>query len=228
MLNLPALAVTLLAACDHQYLAIPDAEVIEGTPQYAYSNLWVGPAVPTYTLTEGSLALVLDSSATIEIAFAGEFEFTVTEIVLMGLDAGDSELGIHWRYTLDEDELAAQKAEIAVHALSEAPTEEWCTPRRAGTWTCYQVVDEGVNGLGFSAAGDDSISLVAELPVTLAPLEGADEADACDGYTIDDCCGGSSGVSAVECAWDPSCDCPDGTNEAGSYGDGNLRCVCPA
>ncbi len=222
---LPALA--LLAGCEHQYIAIPDAEVIEGTPQYAYTNVWVGQTVPTYTLTEGSLDLALGSSATVEIGFAGEFEFTVTEIVLMGLNTGDSELGIHWRYVLDEDEIAAQKAEITIHALSEAPTKEWCTPKRLGTWTCYRVADEGINGLGLSAAGDDSISLFAEVPVTLAPLESAGEPGVCDGYTVDDCCGGSAGISAVECAWDPACDCPDGTTDVGYSGDGYRRCDCP-
>lgn len=221
------LALLALVACDHQYIAIRDAEVIDGTPQYAYDQLWVGDITPTYAVTAGGLDLSAEGSVTVEVSFAGTYEFTVTELVFLTFDNGYSDIGDHWVYTLDDDEKAAQKATITLELLTERPTKEWCTPKRAGTWTCFAKVDDGLDGLGLAAAGGDSVGLYLDFPVSVDAMDSDGGGGVCDGYTIEDCCGGSAGVSAVECAWDPACDCPEGTTDIGTYGDGNRRCDCP-
>jgi hypothetical protein len=220
-----------LIGCQTQYLVIPDAQVIEGTPQYAYSNVWVGAVTPTYALTEGSLDLEPDGSpATIEVDFSGPFDFGVTEILFMGLNTGDTEFGAHWKYELDASEIAAKKVVVHMYSVTKKPAKAGCSTKHLGTWVCFQGAKLGVTGLGLSAAGEDSVSIPAEVPLTLPPLVqtgGSGPSGTCDAYTIDDCCGGSSGISAVECAWDPSCECPAGTSDLGFSGDGLRRCGCP-
>ena len=225
----PLLSLASLIACDHQYLAIRNAEVVEGTPQYAYEDLWVGTTTPTYAVTSGSLDMTIHSSTTVAVSVAGDFAFPVTEIVFLGLANEYSEVGDHLVYILTNEERAAQRAEITIEVLAEKPTQEWCTPKRLGTWTCFIRVDEGLGGLGLAAAGGVSLSMYTELPSPLDALDGADEGGGgiCEGYTVEDCCGGSGGVQAVECAWDPACDCPAGTTDVGTTGDGYRRCDCP-
>lgn len=229
----------ILFSCEHQYLAVRDAELIAGTPQYAYSDVWSGTVSPTYTVTEGSLDFFVDpasettssSSSTVEIDFSAAFEFSVTEIVFFGLVTGDSKFGDHWRYVLDDDEIATKKAEIEIVATNERPTREWCSPKHLGTWTCYQRADDGVDGVGLSAAGEDVISLYSILPVTLDSMNPDGDGDGggeCAGYTFEACCGGSTGISVIECAWEPSCACPSGTTDLGFYSDGYRRCGCPS
>ena len=222
--------VLLLDACDHQYLAIPDAEIVEGTPQYAYDNVFVDPLTPTYTVTTGTLDLVTGESVTMEVDFSAAFSFEVTELVFLGLNIteDDSEFGDHWRYTLDSEEIAAKKAEITIYALDAEPTTEWCTPKHLGTWTCYQIADKGIHAIGLSAAGDADLSVFAEVPLTLPSMDtGGVPTDTCSAYTVDDCCAGGDGISVVQCAWDPSCDCPDGTTEIGTDAQGYRLCDCP-
>ena len=218
----------LLSACNHQYVFIPGATVLEGTPQYYYTNVFTGTLAPTYVVTEGSLDLTVEQSVTVEFSFAEEFEFEVTEFVFYGLEAGDTEFGDHWLYELNDEEIAAKKAVLSIQATATRPTKEVCTPKHLGTWTCFLVADQGVNELGFSAAGSDSLSIPAVLPLTLPSKSpstpGDDTGDACSAYTADDCCAGGA---ALECAWDPSCPCPSGTEDIGYYGDGNRRCDCP-
>ena len=222
------LSLASLIACDHQYIAIRNAEVIDGTPQYAYDHLWLGTTTPTYALTGGSLDMTIHSSATVEVSVAGDFSFTVTELVFLGLDNAYSDVGDHLVYTLTPEEKTAQKAVITLEVLDEKPTQEWCTPKRLGTWTCFIRVDEGLGGLGLAAAGGDSLSMYTELPVNLDALDGGDDGGGmCEGYTVEDCCGGSPGIGVVECAWDPACDCPAGTTDVGTTGNGYRRCDCP-
>jgi len=144
------------------------------------------------------------------------------------MEAGDTEFGNHWLYELNDEEIAAQKAEITILATATRPTKEVCTPKHLGTWTCFQVADQGVNELGFSAAGADSVSVPAILPLTLPSMTPSAPSDdtggACGAYTVDDCCAGGA---ALECAWDPACACPSGTTDMGYYGDGYRRCGCP-
>ena len=92
-------ALLLLAACEHhQYLAIPDAELVPGTPQYSYTELWVGEDLPEYRVHEGSLGLSGDSSVTLSIRWDTAHE--VKDLVFFGLDGQDTEIGAHWRYPL--------------------------------------------------------------------------------------------------------------------------------
>lgn len=222
------IVVALLLACQpQQYIGIPDAEVIAGTPQYAYSNVWVGPTAPTFVVTAGDLELEPDSSVTLEIDVSGAFGFEVTEIVFLGLETGDTDFGSHWRYPLDADELLARKAVINIHSLTYKPPKPWCTVKHVGTWTCFQGARLGVDGLGLSAAGSDSVSIYTEVPVSIPRLGGSSEPGECAAYTVDDCCAGAPGIEAIECAWDPVCECPSGTTDLGFYGDGYRRCDCP-
>lgn len=72
--------------------------------------------------------------------------------------------------------------------------------------------------------------MYAELPVVVEPIRepaGDSSGDSCDGYTADDCCGGSDGIQVLQCSWDPACDCPDGTTLAGTDSEGYLLCTCP-
>lgn len=220
-----------LSACEHQYIAVPGARVLDGTPQYYYTNVWAGVVLPTYTVPEGSLDLTVDSSVTVEFDVSAAFEFEITEIVLFGLEDSGSEFGDHWLYELSEEEVASKKALVTIQAVSERPTKEQCTPKHLGTWTCFQVADDGVQGIGFAAAGTDSVSIPNTLPLTLPsryPSSPSDDSGgACSGYTAADCCTGSAGIEVVECAWDPSCACPDGTTDIGYFGDGLRRCACP-
>ena len=68
--------------------------MIEGTPQYYYTDVWVGQTFPTYVLTAGSYDLTVGESATIEIDFAGQVDFVVTEIVFLAWTPAPPSSGI--------------------------------------------------------------------------------------------------------------------------------------
>jgi hypothetical protein len=217
----------LFAGCEHQYLAIPGAVRVDGTPQYTYTGDWGVGAPPTYVVREGDLALSPGESATIDVDLTANVDLDVTEIVFFGFEDNATTLEDHWRYELTEDEIAAGHAEVTFLVTSKRPTREVCSPRVLGTWTCFHLVDEGIRRIGYAGAADTRMSMLGEVPLDISPLREGSPMGTCDLYTIEDCCGGAGGISAVECAWDPSCPCPEGAPEIRVDGDGYRICDCP-
>ncbi len=220
-----------LVACEHQYVAIPGAEVVEGTYNYAYTQTQVGAAAPTFVVVEGAPALSLGESVTVLVDFSLVVEVEVDMIVFLGLDAGDTEFGDHWQWPLVDEEIAQGFAEVEISALEEPPTQEWCQRDYRGNGVCYQEADEGVTGLGVAAAGGDEASTYGVFDLLIEPMveptSDTGSSDSCASFTADDCCGGSAGISVVQCNIDPVCGCPAGTADLGSAGDGTRICDCP-
>lgn len=217
----------VLAGCgEHQYLGIPGAVLVAGSPNYTYDQAYQGATPPMVTVTEGDGTLVPGEHLTLRVDFSAIAELEVTELVVLDLE-GASLYHSHWRLDLTDEELAQGFAEVEVHALAEEPAMEWCARDYRGVpSTCYQRADEGETGVGLVAAGGDMTSAPVVVPITLAPLAGS-EPDACLGFTAADCCSGGGGVSVLQCSWPPECACPSGTGEAGFDGAGYRLCDCP-
>jgi len=111
----------LLLSCHHQYLAIPGAEVIEGTFQYAYPNALSTSSTPTYTVTADSPDLAVGESTTVQIDFSAVTEFEVTEIVFLGLQYSGSDFGDTWIWPLTDEEMTTKTTDIDIYALDEQP-----------------------------------------------------------------------------------------------------------
>ena len=220
------LAAGLLGACNQQYIAVPGAELVPGSPNYTYDNAYTVSLELPYTFVEGSPDLTVCDSTTVQVDFSVVTEFEVTELVFLDL-VGASEFYNHWRIDLTEEEMAAGSAEIEVFALDEKPKQEWCERDYRGVGRCYQESNEGLTGMGLAAAGDNTTTWATVLPLTLPPLVDDGLSDACASYTFADCCEGTSGISVIQCAWDPSCDCPAGTSYAGTDSSGYALCDCP-
>lgn len=223
---LPILA--FLTACEHQYLAIPGAEVVAGSYNYSYANQFVGAASPTFVVVEGSPTLTPGESVTVSIDFSLVVEVETTTLVFLGLETGDTDFGDHWQWPLTEDEIEAGVAEVEFTALEEAPTQEWCQRDYRGLGVCYQQADEGVTGLGVAAAGGDDASIYSVFDLFIEPMEeeAADSGGECSGFTAEDCCGGGAGTEVVQCNI-VDCECPSGTTDLGYAGDGTRICDCP-
>jgi hypothetical protein len=214
----------LLSACTHQYLAIPGAVLVDGSPNYTYADIYAGPTEPTWTLSAGSTALETGASATIRVDFSLVTEFAVTELATLDT-VGATDFSQHWRFDLSEEERAAGVAELEIHALDARPDRDWCQRDGRGEGACFLQADLGVSTMGLMAAGGDTTTVPAWLPLSLDPLD--EGAGTCDAYDLEDCCGGAGGVEALQCAWDPSCPCPDGTEQIGTDADGYRICDCP-
>ena len=211
-----ALAI-LLAACDHQYLAIPGArQVAEDVPQH-----FVSTQQPTVTVVNGSPALVVGTSVRLKVDFSPVTDLPVTQILFMAKGTYGN-----WALELTPEEVAAGSVEVEVHALSEEPDDEWCRRNQRGSGGCSQLADEGVTFFGISPANATSMS-IGSAPLTLPPLQ-TGSSDSCASFTAQDCCAGSPGISAVACYVSTPCGCPLGTTESGGVrADGTTMCMCP-
>ena len=136
-------ALLLLAACRQQYLAIPNAELVPGTPQYSYNDLWVVGNRPSYGAADGSLAMRGEGSVTLGIGWETTRE--VKALVFFGLDGQDTEIGAHWRYPLTVSERSEKYAMLTIHLLEDRPSASWCAETRPLTRDCYAAIDEGLD-----------------------------------------------------------------------------------
>ena len=235
-MSLPRVAlIVLLAGCEHQYVAIPGAEVIPGPYTTTHDPSWAGTTEPTAVFTEGDGVLTPGGSPTvIHVDFTNITEIEVTAIVIVGVDFSANELSAmpgHWERPLTEEEIEEGAVDIEVVALPEKPKKEWCFRDYRGVGTCYQELDEGLTGIGVSAASDEQLTPPQPLPVLLDPLVEPGGGD-CALYTFEECCGCTwdpnlgTNICPLECYVPPPCGCASGTSDRGTF-EGMNACVCP-
>jgi hypothetical protein len=212
----------LLSACGAgQYIAIPGAWV---DTEDVLDSTSATTQAPTVTVVEGSSDLTLGESVTLNISFVA-----VTEIVIDQVTIFIAPLPDLWIYELSEDEVAAGSVDIEIQAVESEPPASSCemnTKYGQNGW-CAEPAASGTTEAVVWAQNEETNSTGTPFALTLPALDSG-TSDACTSFTLDDCCGGSTGISAVSCAIDPACGCPDGTGGGDIGGDGYRQCTCPA
>ncbi|MDP2315304.1 MAG: hypothetical protein Q8P41_20570 [Pseudomonadota bacterium] len=216
----------LLAACQHQYLAIPGATPV---PVDEVDLSPTDPTSPTWTISAGELPDELDESVTIDIPLDGAWSFEVTEIVFTVWQTATLSYAEYWVYEIQESERAAGVVSVIIQVLSSPPSEQACSRWHVGTRVCFGRVDEGIATTSFFLTDDDGTgSLGGEVPITLAPLDDVGGGDPGECLTFDECCADVPGYDVLACPVEASCDCPAGTVDDGVKTDGFRQCLCPA
>ncbi len=215
----------LLAACQHQYLAIPGATPV---PVGDVGLDTTDEASPSWTLSQGEIPDEVDESVTIDIPLDGAWSFEVTEIVFTVWQTATLSYAEYWVYEIQEEERAAGVVKLTIQILSAPPSEQACSRWHVGTRTCFGRVDEGITTTSFFLSDDaGTASLGAEVPITLAPLDAAAGGPG-ECLTFEECCSDVPGYDVLACPVEASCGCPAGTTDDGVKTDGFRQCLCPA
>jgi hypothetical protein len=217
-------ALLLLGACAAaQYVALPGATSV---PYESWQDLvFSGDVGPTVTVLEGDPAMAVGSTVRLSVDLTPVTDLAATHLVVL-----TPTLYGYWDVPLTDEEIAAKLVDLEVRALDAEPDAEECgAADDAGPGACSQEADNGMDTLFVSAADDAAIGAWGMAPLQLPPAtpDTGGTAGTCDRFTYDDCCGGSSGIQAVECYVDPACACPSPATQSGVNGEGLLICACP-
>lgn len=218
--------IVLLAACQHQYLAIPGA-----TP-LPVDEVGLDPtevAEPSYTVSAGDFPDALDESVTIDIPIQDVWSFDVTEVVFTVWITETLSYAEYWVYEIQEEERAAGLVQLEIMVTSKPPSEQKCSRWHVGTRVCYGIVDLGITTTSVFVAGEDGTSSPgAEVPITLAATESLEDTGTGEcPETFESCCATVNGMQPIECYIDPACPCPGGTTDLGLHPNGYETCDCP-
>jgi hypothetical protein len=215
------LCLASLAACTHQFLAIPGTSVV---------NEHAGPGVatdqaPSASVTSGQAAMAAGDEMTVHIDFGAITEIEVTQIAIW-TGVADAIYAHEWIRTLTPEEQDAGAIDLSLFVLADRPEQGFCPVDYRGKRThCIGEIDQGTAFVSFRAQNDAGASMGAPIDFQVAPLTPADEPVECAAYTFDTCC---SGAGTIECYLvESACSCPAGTADGGLVSDGARRCTCP-
>jgi hypothetical protein len=104
---------------------------------------------------------------------------------------------------------------------------------------CPDISDHAVSGdgsfkdplvFGPDAASTFAVGAAVSVTITIMSADGASGGGSCT-FTETDCCAGSPGIQAIECAVDNTyyqdCGCPGNTQFGGAADPNNTWCICP-
>lgn len=170
---------------NHQYLLIPNAEFISGTP------------TGTQAATAQQVVITQPTNGTtytVNQTYTWKVDFTaITEIQVEYIIIEVEDVDGYFVYPLTDEEIAAGFVEIETEVVDTEPVKEQvCNRDYRGNGVCYEKADEGVTGMDFSAANGSTTTLSWTPPVeetVLIPVVEEDEDDedysgaTCSGWT---------------------------------------------
>jgi hypothetical protein len=151
-------SVIILCGCGgssttHQYLMIPNAVFVSGTPSSG------GSAAPTtqkpVITAPSSTTYTVNQIVTWTVDFSVVTEVTVKDIIIEVDDING-----YFVYPLTDAEIAAGTVDIETEVVNTEPAKtQYCNRDYRGNGTCYEQADTGVTGMDFSAASDDGTNI---------------------------------------------------------------------
>jgi len=196
----------------NQYLKIPNAIFVSGTPVGSLSTATTKPTVTA----PSSTTYVLNTTVTWTVNFSAITDIEVKDIVILV-----DELDGYFVYPLTDEEITAGTVDIETSVVDTEPTTtEVCNRDYRGNGTCYQKANEGVTGMDFTAASDDGTNLAWAPYVEEIVLIPVAEDDNNNNSSTDSVCSG----------WTTMCSCSlracsNGTDSWYDVGTGVYYCT---
>ncbi|MFH0799520.1 MAG: hypothetical protein V2A66_04985 [Pseudomonadota bacterium] len=198
------------SAVAHQYLKIPNAVFVPGSPPGSKGNTTQKPKVTAPPNT----AYTLNQTVTWTVTFTSITEITVTDIIIEVPD-----LDGYFVYPLTPDELAAGEVAIETEVVDSKPGGQVCNRDWRGNGTCYGEADTGVTGMDFTAASYDdaqaTFSWTVEVEATVT-IESVDSSASDTGGTTGGSAGGSGGTCSSTYMVCTACSIQSCCNDSGS------------